>query len=80
MLIYSKDLTEYITKLLIQVPKVTYFIHLCRADFIQSRTWFPFGWREKKFIRSEGRTAWHPGNFKNEPGKVPIRERIWEYC
>ena len=26
MLIYSKDLTEYITKLLIQVPKVTFFL------------------------------------------------------
>lgn len=74
MLIYSKDLTEYITKLLIQVPKVTYFIQLCRADFIQSRTWFPFGWGEKR-NHKKGRTAWHLGNFKNEARKASIGER-----
>lgn len=32
MLIYSKDLTEYITELLIQVPKVMLYAQLCRAD------------------------------------------------
>lgn len=32
MLIYSKDVTEYITELLIQVPKVTLYGQLCRAD------------------------------------------------
>lgn len=37
-LIYSKDLTEYITKLFIQVPKVT---------FLESRKQFPLGWEEK---------------------------------
>lgn len=41
MLIYSKDLTEYITELLIQVPKVTFFIQLCTAYFIWSRAELP---------------------------------------
>lgn len=78
MLIYSKDLTEYITKLLIQVPKVTYFIQLCRADFIQSRTWFPFGWGEKKNRKEWGENCLATPRELQERGweKVSVGERM----
>lgn len=35
MLIYSKDLRQYISELLIQVPKVTFFTWSYRAIFIE---------------------------------------------
>lgn len=82
VLIYSKDLTEYITKLLILVPKVTYFIQLCRADFIQSRTWFPFGWGEKRNHKKGGLPGTQGTSGMRLRKHLLEREciQIWEYC
>lgn len=69
MLIYSKDLTKSVTKLLIQVPKVTFFLS-SSAELILYRGEHSSHWDGGREGERVGGAAWqHPENFRRGAGK-----------